>query len=43
MLLAGRPCFCLKGSVALTVSLTVGLTIGGAVSMAREVAVNLSR
>ena len=33
----GRFCFCLAGS------LTVGLAIGGAVSMAREVAIGLSR
>ena len=33
-----RPCFCLRGSVGLT----VGLAISGVVSMAGEVAVGLS-
>ena len=34
----GRPCFCLRDPVGLT----VGLAIGGTVSMARKVAVGLS-
>ena len=42
MLLAGHPRFCLGGSKDLTVSLIVGLAIGGAVSIAGEVAVDLS-
>ena len=38
VLLAGRPRFCLGGSVGWT----IGLAIGGAVSIAREVPVDLS-